>query len=145
MQSSRKKFNFSKFGKDKDLKILKETKILHQKRKDFSKIQILEFSILFIILNYFKIASKKIDELKNLIFVSEKNENFKNIILKLISKQVEKSDFQIKIDKDLKKIVEEIKENSNVQLITNGKSEEEILELLNELIIDLKEQNNLKK
>ena len=145
LQSSRKKFNFSKFGKDKNLKILKETKILHQKRKDFSKIKILEFSILFIILNYFKIASKKIDELKNLIFVSEKNENFKNIILKLISKQVEKSDFQIKIDKDFNKLVEEIKENSNVQLITNGKSEEEILELLNELIIDLKEQNNLKK
>ena len=145
LQSSRKKFNFSKLNKYKDLKILKETKILHQKRKDFSKIQILEFSILFIILNYIKIASKKVDELKKLIFVSEKNENFKNIILKLISDQVEKSDFQLKINKDFNKLVEEIKENSNVQLITNGKSEEEILDLLDELIIDLKEQNNLKK
>ena len=119
---------------------------MHQKRKDFSKIQILEFSILFIILNYFKIASKKDRQVKKFnFFVSEKNENFKNIILKLISKQVEKSDFQIKIDKDFNKLVEEIKENSNVQLITNGKSEEKFLELLNELIIDLKEQNNLKK
>ena len=31
------------------------------------------------------------------------------------------------------------------KLITNGKSEKEILELLDELVIDLKEQNNLKK
>ncbi len=145
LQSSRKKFNFSKFNKDKDLKILKETKILHQKRKDFSKIQILEFSILFIMLNYIEIALKKIDELKNLIFVSEKNENFKNTILNLISQKVKKSDFQLKINKDFNKIVEEIKENSNVQLITNDKSDEEILELLDELIIDLKEQDNLKK
>ena len=96
-------------------------------------------------LNYIEIALKKIDELKNLILVSEKNENFKNTILNLISQKVKKSDFQLKINKDFNKIVEEIKENSNVQLITNDKSDEEILELLDELIIDLKEQDNLKK
>ena len=36
-------------------------------------------------------------------------------------------------------------ENSNVQLIILDKSENEILDLLDELILDLKEQNNLRK
>ena len=39
----------------------------------------------------------------------------------------------------------EIKENSNIQLIVKGKAENEILSLLDELINDLKEQNNLRK
>ena len=145
IQTSKQNYKYTSYKKKKNYQILKETKILHQKRKDLSKIQILEFSILFIMLNYIEIALKKIDELKNLIFVSEKNENFKNTILNLISQKVKKSDFQLKINKDFNKIVEEIKENSNVQLITNDKSDEEILELLDELIIDLKEQDNLKK
>ena len=60
IQSSRKNYRYTNFKKKKDYQILKETKLLHQKRKDLSKIQIIEFSILFIILNYFDIASKKI-------------------------------------------------------------------------------------
>merc|ERR1711966_234740 len=62
-------------------KFEKETKILHQKRKDLSKTQIIEFSILFIILNYFEVASKKIEELSEIQFFSEKNENLKNTII----------------------------------------------------------------
>ena len=60
IQISKKNYTYSKFKKIDNPKILKETKILHQKRKDLSKIQIIEFSLLFIILNYFKIASQKI-------------------------------------------------------------------------------------
>ena len=45
----------------------------------------------------------------------------------------------------LKKLLEEIKENSNIQLIANGKNDENIIEMLDELITDFKEQSNLKK
>ena len=41
--------------------------------------------------------------------------------------------------------MEEIKENSNIQLIIKDKNDEKILELLNELILDFREQTNLKK
>ena len=58
-QNSRQNFNNYYFKKRNDLEILKETKILHQKKKDLSKIQIIEYSILFIIINYIHIASKK--------------------------------------------------------------------------------------
>ena len=40
---------------------------------------------------------------------------------------------------------EEIKENSNIQMMTKDKTNQNILDLLNELILDFKEQNNLKK
>ena len=44
-----------------------------------------------------------------------------------------------------KEVIEEIKENSNIQIITKDKNDQEIFDLLNELILDFKEQNNLKK
>ena len=55
IQTSVRNNNYSSFKKRKDYKILNETKILHEKKKDLSKIQIIEFSILFIILNYLDI------------------------------------------------------------------------------------------
>ena len=41
--------------------------------------------------------------------------------------------------------MKEITENSNIQIIIDGKNDQEILALLEELILDYKEQNNLKK
>ena len=41
--------------------------------------------------------------------------------------------------------VDEIKENSNIQLITKDKNDQEILQLLDELIADFREQNNLRR
>jgi len=134
----------SKFKKIDNPQILKETKILHQKRKDLSKIQIIEFSLLFIILNYFKIASQKIEELINIKFISEKNQSLKNTIVDLISNGDE-NELNHKINSDFKNLANEIKENSNIQLITKDKTDQEISFLFDELILDLKEQNNLRK
>jgi DNA primase len=145
MQTSKQNFNFIKFKKKQDYQILKETKILHQKRKDLSKTQIIEFSILFIILNYFEIASKKLEELSEIEFISEKNESFKNIIISTLAKGNDKNDIKEKINTEYKKLSEEIKENSNIQMITKNKGDPDILDLLNELILDFKEQSNLKK
>ena len=63
IQTSKNNYKYNNFKFKKEFHILKETKILHQKRKNLSKIQIIEFSILFIILNYMQIASKKLEEL----------------------------------------------------------------------------------
>ena len=72
-QSYIKNYNHSKFKNVKNFKVLKETRILHQKRKDLSKLQIIEFSILFLILNYIDIASEKFEEFKRFkIFISKK-------------------------------------------------------------------------
>ena len=145
IQSSRQNFKYSFYKKKKDYQILKETKILHQKRKDLSKIQIIEFSILFIILNYLEIAAKKLEELSKIVFLGEKNESLKNVIIASISEGSDKEAISLKINTGYDKIIEEIKENSNIQIITKNKTEEDIIALIEELIQDHKEQSNLRR
>ena len=145
IQTSRQKYNYFTSKNKKDFQILRETKILHQKKKDLSKSQIIEFSILFIILNYFEITSKKIEELSDLNFLSEKNESLKNSIIELLSEGEDKSKIDVKLKNDYKKLIEEISENSNIHLITKRKNDQEILNLLDELIMDCRTQTNLRK
>ncbi len=136
---------FKKFNYKQDYQLLNETKKLHKKKSHFSKIQIKEFSILFIILNYFDIASKKIEDISEITFLSEKNESLKKLIINSLLEGDDQATIQSKISIDYKKLIEEIKENSSIQIILETKNDESILELLNELIIELKELNNLKK
>ena len=145
IQTSRKNYKFTPYKKKIDHQILKETKLLHHKRKNFSRIQIIEFSILFIVLNYLDITSKKLEELSGIIFLSEKNENLKKSIISSLSDGIDKEIIREKINVGYAKIIEEINENSNIQIIIKSKNEQEILNLLDELIEDYREQNNLKK
>ena len=146
IQTYKQSYNYNKFNKKKDYQILKETKILHQKRKNLSKTQIIEFSILFIVLNYFEIASKKLEELSEIEFISEKNESLKNTIINALSNNNSKNDSALeKIRKEYQDLSGEIEENSNIQITTKNKNDQDILDLLDELILDFKEQNNLKK
>ena len=145
IQASKQNYRNSYSNKKRDYRILKETKILHQKRKDLSKIQIIEFSILYIILNYYEIALKKIEELSEIEFTAEKNENLKNIIITSLGKENNKEFLKRKIYKDYEKIVNEINENSNIQIISKNKSDQNIINLLEDLILDHKEQTNLRK
>ena len=146
IQTYKQSYNYNKFNKKKDYQILKETKILHQKRKNLSKTQIIEFSILFIVLNYFEIASKKLEELSEIEFISEKNESLKNTIITALSNSNSKNDNALeKIRKEYQDVSEEIEENSNIQITTKDKNNQDILDLLDGLILDFKEQGNLKK
>ena len=145
IQTSRQNLNYFSFKKKKDFKILNETKILTQKRKNLSKNQIVEFSLLFIMLNHLKLCSRRIEEISDLELISEKNQSLKNSIIELLSVGNNEDELKEKIDINYQKLIEEIKENSNIQLIIKNKNENEILELIDELIIELKEQNNIKK
>ena len=145
LQTSGQNYKYSSFKKKKDYQILKETKILHQKTKDLSKIQIIEFSILFIILNYLEIAAKKLEDLSRIAFLAEKNESLKNVIIASLTEGDNKKDISLKINSVYNKIIDEIKENSNIQIITKNKTDEDISYILDELIQDHKEQDNLRK
>ncbi len=143
--SSKRDYKYSPYKKKKDHQILKETKLLHQKRKDLSRIQIIEFSILFIILNYLEIASKKLEDLSEIEFLAEKNESLKKEITTYLIEGNDKEVINKKINTSYEKIVGEINENSNIQIIIKNKNEEEVANLLDELIKDHKEQSNLRK
>ena len=137
--------NFKKYKNKQNYQILNETKTLHQKNSHFSKVQIKEFSILFIMLNFPKIVLKKIEDISKIIFLSEKNESLKKIIISSLLEGDNGEKIQSKISSDYKKLIEEIQENSSIQIIVKVKNDEAILELLSELLIDLEELNNLKK
>ena len=145
IQSSRQDYKYSFFNKKKNFQILKETKLLHQKKKDLSRIQIIEFSILFIILNHLEIASKKLEDLSEIVFLAEKNESLKKEVIKYVIEGNDKELIYKKIHTSYEKIIKEINENSNIQMIIKNKNDEEIQNLLEELLIDHKEQSNLRK
>jgi len=145
IQTSGREMNYFNFKKKKEYKILKETKILHQRKKDLSKIQILEFSILYLILNFSSLLSKKLEELSKITFLSEKNEDLKSALINFIAEGSDKEMLNLKINKDFKKILDEINENSNIQIIAKNKTDENILIFLDDLIRDYKDQTNLKK
>ena len=100
---------------------------------------------MFIILNDLKIASKKLEELSQIEFLSEKNEDLKNTVVNSLSEGKDKEIISSDINENYKKIIEQIKENSNIQIITKNKSTDEILALLNELIQEYRNENNLRK
>tara|TARA_Y200000002_G_scaffold45221_1_gene32738 strand:+ start:494 stop:2284 length:1791 start_codon:yes stop_codon:yes gene_type:complete len=138
-------YGYKRFSRKKDYQLLNETKTLHNKKSHFSKIQIKEFSILFIILNYFDLASKKTEDLSEITFLSEKNESLKKLIINLLLEGEKEAAIKSKISVDYKKLIEEIQETSSIKIILKTKDNESILELLDELITELKELSSLKK
>ena len=145
-QTLNKNYKYFTFSKKKDYKILKETKILHQKNENLSKIQIIEFSILYLILNFFEIVSEKLEELSNIEFLDERNQTLKSFIINSLIKDKNKDFINEKVKKKgYDQIVNEINQNSSIQIITKNKTHQDILILLGELIKDHKDQNNLKK
>ncbi len=145
IQSSKKNYKYTPYKKEKDYRVLKETKLLHQKKENLSKIQIIEFSILFIILNYIELASKKIEELSKMEFLAENNEGLKKEIINSLAEGNSIGAISSKVLNGYNKIIDEINENSNIQIITKNKTDQDILELLDELILDHREQSNLRK
>ena len=145
IQTSSRDYNYYGFKKKKDYRILKETKVLHQKKKDLSKIQIIELSILFIILNNLEIASEKLEDLSKIEFISKTNQSLKNDLISLISGGTDKKIIFSKINSSYKNTIKEINENSNIQIIARKKTLRDILDLLDELLQDHNDQGSLKK
>ena len=63
----------------------------------------------------------------------------------MLSEGSDKETIETKISNSFEKTITEINENSNIQIITKNKTDDEISELFDELIQGHKEQSNLRK
>ena len=77
--------------------------------------------------------------------MTEKNESLKMEITNYLTEGRDKEVINKKINLSYEKIIKEINENSNIQIIIKNKNEDEIANLLVDLIKDHKEQSNLRK
>jgi len=129
----------------KNFKILNETKQLHKEKNHFSKEEIKERSILYILLNYLGTIKNKSEELLEINFTNEKNENLKKEILNFarINNFLDKDKSEIK--GKYKALVDDIEKDINLKNILSKKDDTEREETLNDLIIELKEMNQLKQ
>ena len=82
---------------------------------------------------------------KKIEFLAEKNESLKKEITTYLVEGNDKKTLNEKINTNYDKIVREINENSNIQIIVKNKTDQDILDLFDELISDHKAQSNLKK
>ena len=80
-----------------------------------------------------------------IVFLTEKNESLKTTILNSFSEEGDKESTRLKISNEFGSIIKEINENSNIQIISKNKNEEDISILLDELILDHKELKKSKE
>ena len=69
----------------------------------------------------------------------------KNVIITSIIEGNDKEAINQKINTGYDKIISEIKENSNIQIITKNRKKEDIIIIVEELILDHIEQSNLRR
>jgi len=138
------KKGFSPYIK-KNFNILNETKQLHREQSSFSKAEIKERSILYILLNYLSSVKNKLDDLRKINFTNVQNDELKKEIIS----QLEINDTFVnnkpKINGKYNDLVNIIEKNANLKNILLKKNDEEREEILNDLIAELKEMNHLKQ
>ena len=137
--------NYFNFKKKDVSKILNETKKIHLKKIDFTRENLIEYSILFILIFYSGAIKSDISKISDLNFSNHENESLKNILLDLLKenkteKEVENEAYKAKPD-----LVKSIHENSNLRIILNKKNYDQIKEVFEDLIFDLSETVHKKK
>ena len=129
----------------KNFNVLNETKQLYREQSNFSKAEIKERSILYILLNYLNSAKNKSDDLSKIDFTGEQNNELKKEIIDQLKNNDVFINNKPKIDEKYKSLMSEIEKNTNLKNILLKKNEEEREEILNDLIEELKEMNQLKQ
>ena len=138
------KKSFTPYAK-KNFKILNETKQLHKEKNHFSKEEIKERSILYILLNYLSSVKNKSEELLEINFTNEQNEALKKEILNFakINNFLDKDKSEIKVK--YKILINDIEKDMNLKNILSKKDDTEREETLSDLMAELKEMNHLKQ
>ena len=135
---------FTPYAK-RNFKVLQETKQLYKNQNDFSKAEIKERSILYILLNYLKSAKNKLEELSKIDFTNNYNNELKKEIISFLTINDIIESNKPKVDKKYNDLVNEIKKKTHLKNILLKKEDEEREEILGDLIEELKEVNRMKQ
>ena len=142
LQQGRKKFNKSTKG---NYRVLNETKKISVAKDHLTKEEIKEYSLLYIIYNHPKIIHPRLEILKDIVFSSKSLNNIKGEILELISKNSFNEKSIEELNKKYLNLIEDINKNSVIKNIFLKKSQQEQIELLNEILKELNEIKFTKK
>ena len=137
--------NKFKFSKKQNFKVLNETKKIHMQKKSFSRLDLLEMSILFIMLNYKNVAKSKIKKLIETNFETIENNNLKLNLINLYGSNNTNKELKNSILEDNKNLIEKINKNINLQIILDNKNYQQIESVLEDLINDFDALKNKEK
>ncbi len=132
-------------SKRANFKVLNETKKIHLQKKDFTRENLIEFSILFIMIFYGGAVNNDIEKVSNITFEKPENEKLKSILINLIKQNKSDKEIENEAIKVNPKLVNSVLENSNLKIIVNKKNYEQIKELFEDFTNDLIETKNKKK
>jgi len=142
MQNYRK--SFTPYSK-RNFKILNETKQLHKEKNHFSKEEIKERSILYILLNYMSSVKNKLEDLLKINFTNKQNENLKQEIISFAKINGFSDKDKTETKEEYKALVDDIEKDVNLKNILSKKNDTEREETLDDLMAELKEMNHLKR
>ena len=125
--------------------MLSETKKIHLQKKNFTRQDLIEFSILYIMIFYSPVTKRKFDKISNLKFLNQENDNLKDKIINLYNEGVDEKEFENIISKENNDLIKKVIENSDLKIILNKKNYDQIEEVLNDLIFDYESFENDKK
>ena len=135
---------FTPYSK-KNFNVLNETKQLYREQNNFSKAEIKERAILYILLNYLSSAKSKLEDLLRIDFTNIENNKLKKEITDQLQTEDSLESNKPKIHEKYNALVNEIEKNPNLKSILLKKEDAEREEILSDLIEELKEMNQLKQ
>ena len=130
---------FDKRKRTKNYKILQETKKIAIARDHLTKEEIKEYSILYIMYNYPKIISPRIEIFQDIKFSSKSLNMLKSELLDLISTGKFEENNILVFKKKYSNLINDINQNSVIKNIFLKKNENQQVELLNEILKELNE------
>ena len=125
--------------------MLNVTKQVFKEKNKFSKAELKENSILYIMLNYFDSIKEQLEEVQELNFSNTENNDLKNEILKLIKSDIKQDMLKEQIDKKYSSIIQNLEQDINLKNILLKKNDIEKQEILIDFLQELKELNQLKE
>ncbi len=137
--------NFNKKKSIKSYKILQETKKISIAREHLTKEEIKEYSILYIMYNYPNIISPRIEIFNDIVFSSKSLNTLKSELLERIGNGKFDQNSIPDFDKKYSNFIKDINQNSVIKNIFLKKSENQQIELLNEILKELNEIKFSKK